>query len=196
MESIVKKRSIVFAFVVLFAIALTNCKEGDGQADYGFGVIYIPQATFTGLDNTFPVPGGGGPNTYNYKVDNSGGKLNIILGVLRAGKIADAGGFTVDVLVSTGETNEAIASGEIRNAEALPSSMYTMDNKVTVEAGKNSASFYLSVDINQLLDGANEGKNLVLAVAIANPTDFELSETNTSVVVIIDVEAMRSIIRP
>ncbi|MCL2512017.1 MAG: DUF1735 domain-containing protein [Bacteroidales bacterium] len=174
---------------------LAGCKEGDGEADYGFGYVYMPQASFTGVDNHYPVPSGNGINTYNFVVSEGKDKLNIILGVSRSGKITNAGGFSVNVRVSPAETDEVIVSGEIENAMALPSGMYQMPDLVTVEAGKNSASFYLSVDVNQLKNNTYDGSNLVLAVEISNPTNnFELAEMNTSVVVVIDVDAIQEFI--
>ncbi|NDV82488.1 DUF1735 domain-containing protein [Bacteroides sp. 51] len=183
----------IFAVMMLCAIVVAGCEEGDGDADYGFAYVYIPQATASGgLNNHYPVPSGSGENTYNFKVE--GGKLNIYLGVLRSGLISGASGFTVDVAVSSTMTEEAVTSGGINNAQALPSGLYTLPDKATVQAGKESTSFYLSVDINALKGGAYAGKNLVLAVEIANPTHYELSDENTSVVVVIDVDAVLDII--
>lgn len=191
MEIIVKYRVIAIVFV-LFIFA--GCRKGDGDSDYGFGYVYMPQASFTGVNNHYPVPAGNGVNTYNFMVSEAKDKLNIILGVSRSGKISDAGGFSVNIGVSSTKTDEAIALGEIENAIALPSGMYQIPDKITVEAGKNSASFYLSVDINQLMNSTYNGHNLILAVEISNPTDFELADDNTSVVVVIDVEAIREFV--
>lgn len=197
MESIVKKIKYVFAVIVTIStMLLAGCQEGAGDADYGFGYIYIPQATFTGLNNHFPVPGGAGVNTYNFKVDTLANgtpdKLQIILGVYRAGKISDAGGFTVNVDVLSAMTDEAVT--EIDDSLPLPQSMYSIPNKAGVEAGTNSVSFYLTVNVNQLTDVNYAGKKLVLAVGISNPTSYELAEDNTSVVVVIDVDAILDII--
>ena len=198
MELIVKNKKLVFTFLVLCTLVLAGCQKGDGDADYGFTYVYIPQATFTGTNNFYPVPGGSGDfASLNFKVDKQGNtpvSLNILLGVLRAGKFATSEGFTVNVDVLSIITNEMVASGEISNALALPSGVYTIPNVASVEANKNSGSFYLSVDVNKLMDGTYNGKSLVLAVGISNPNPahYKLSDSNTSVVVIIDVDAMRS----
>lgn len=197
MKLIVNNKRLVLAFMSLCTLMfiVEGCQKGDGDLDYGFGYIYIPQATVSsGLNNHFPVPSGAGKDTYNFKEEN--GKLNIILGVLRSGKISNAPGFTVDIMISSVMTEEAVASGEIVNALALPASLYEMPDKVTVEPGKNSAPFYLSIDINALMDGTYDGKNLVLALGIANPTNFELSDENRSVLVVVDVDALRDILYP
>lgn len=179
----------MFVFVVLFALVQTGCEKGDGDADCGYGKIYITQATIA--DGNYSVPAGGGKDTYNFVVEN--GKLNIYLGVLRSGKISDAPGFTVGVAVSQTMT-DAAASGA--NTIAMPSSLYTLPGKVTVPSGNNSAVFFLSVDVDVLMDGTYDGKKLVLALTIGAPTNFELNDADTSVVVILDVDAMRAILFP
>lgn len=192
MKLIVKNKRSVFACMALCTLIniMVGCQEGDGNLDYGFGYVYIPQATVSGgLNNHYRIPSGAGSDTYNFREES--GKLNIILGVTRSGKISNAAGFTVDVVVSSTLTQEAVSSGSIANAVALPSSMYEISDKVTVNPGSNYAAFYLSVNINALMDSMYNGKNLVLAVGISNPTKFELSEKNTVVLVVIDVNAVR-----
>ena len=200
MELIVKNRKIAFTFLVLCALVLTGCQKGDGDSDFGFTYVYIPQATYTGTNNFYPIPGGTGDNSsLNYKIEKQGNapvKLNVLLGVLRSGKISNASGLTVDVGVLNNETNKMIASGEISNALALPSDVYTMPDKVSIEADKNTGSFYMSVDISKLMAGTYNGKNLVVVVGISNPNPavYELSDSNTSVTVIIDVDEIRSVL--
>ena len=194
MKLIIKNRRLMLAFTVLFTLFSTGCQKSDGDIDFGLQLIYMPQATVTGTNNHYVVPSGAGIYTYNFRVDKGNGKLNVILSVLRSGKFSNAQGFMVNVGVSQAETNMALDI--INNAVALPASMYTLPDNVTVKNGNNSAAFYLSVDINKLMDGTYNGKNLVLGVMISNPTMYELSEKNTSVKVIIDVDAMRSILYP
>jgi len=178
---------------------MTNCNEGDGFADQGFELIYIPQATVSsGLNNYYPVPSGAGPNTYNFKVDTlpngTPDKLQIILGVYRSGKIDNASGFTVNVNVLQ-LTDDVLAEiDEEVDVISMPSSMYTIPGSASVEAGKNSTWFYLTVDIGQLLNGNYTAKKLALEVGISNPTNYKLCETGTSVVVIIDVDAISNLL--
>lgn len=195
MKLIIKDIKLALATIGLctLMIVVQGCEKGDGDLDYGFAYIYIPQATVSGgLNNHYPVPGGAGENTYNFKEEN--GKLNVILGVLRSGKIANAPGFTVDIATSSNLTEDAVDSGAIPNAMALPASLYEIPGNVTVDPGKNSTAFYLSININALMDGSYDGKNLVLAVGISNPTNFELSDENTSVVVVINVNDLREVL--
>lgn len=195
METIVKNNRLILTLVMLCAVIMVSCQEGDGEADYGFGYVYISQATSSGgLNNHCLVPDGAGKNTLNFKEEN--GKLNIYLGITRSGKLSDAAGFTVDVLSSTNMAQEAIISGDIDNAMLLPSSLYEIPDKVSIASGTNSATFYLSLDVNILKTSEYAGKKLVVALEIANPTSYQLSDKNTSVVVVIDVNAMLGILFP
>ena len=190
-----KFKNIILSVLSAIGLIMPSCKEGDGDADYGTEdiCIYIPQATLgEGINFNYYVPSGAGKNTYNFAADAANNKLDIILGVIRSGKITDAAGFSVDIVVSTTETDILVAEGEIENAMVLPETMYELPNKVAVEANKNNASFFLTVDAQKLLNGSYDGKNLILVVSIANPTNYKLSEKNILVAVIIDVDAVRS----
>lgn len=191
MEILVRSSRIVLALMVMCALALAGCEKSDGDKDVGLALIYIPQATYTGLNNQYPVPGGGGEfSMVNHQV--AGNKLNVLLGVTRSGDVSNASGFSVDVAVSAEETTAATSAME--NSVAMPSGMYELPSTITVGFGTNSAPFQLSVDIAQLNGSAYDGKKLVLAVKIANPTAYALSTENISVVVVIDVDAMRKAI--
>jgi hypothetical protein len=176
---------------------LISCEESDSAKDYGFPKIYMPQATLTGMDNSYPVPNGplGEYTTYNcfYK----DGILNIVLGVVRAGSIADAKEFSVNVEISQDETDLKIFQLEESGKSALqiPSDLYQLPANLVVDAGKNTGTFYLSVNLKELANSRaslvddDKWKMLVLAVKITNPTNYELSDANTSVVVIIDLNS-------
>jgi len=193
MKFFIKNNRFVLAILMFCSVIMAGCEEGDGDADYGFGYVYMPQATVSGgLNNHYPVPSGGGISTYNFIEKD--GKVNIFLSVLRSGKISGAAGFTVDVAVSQAETERIISSGEVSNGIVMPSGMYELPNKVTVEPGKDAATFYLSLDVEQLSHYTYIGKELVLVVGINNPTHYELSDENTSTVVIVDVDALLDII--
>ena len=174
--------------IVLFAmVAFTGCADGDGDADYGFAYVYMPQATSSGgLSNEYNVPSGGGDYTYNFRVDKENNKLNVILGVIRSGKVSNDG-FSVDVLALPGSTSVDASQNQV----LLPETMYTLPSSVSVPDGSSNASFYLSVDINALKSATYTGKKLLLTVGIDKPSRFELSETNTKTLVVIDVDAIR-----
>lgn len=178
------------AFLVLLVAAFSSCEEGDGSADYGYAKIYMPQAIISGgLTSNYPVPSGGGTMTYNFKV-NAENNLDVILGVLRAGKLETSDAYTVDVVVNSAMTTTALASDP--NAIAMPSSMYSFPASVSVSGGKAGESFYLTVKAEALKSSAYTGKKLILTLGLANPSKYTLADTNTNTVIIIDVDAIRA----
>lgn len=187
MKDIIKIKYCILAIIVCTGLMFKACKKETRV--YGDAYIYMPQATASGgVNNMYLVPSGGGNLTYNFKAEN--GKINIMLGVSRSATISGEG-FTVDVAVSNDKTNEFVASGVVPNAVALPQDSYSLPSQVTV-SGSNEATFYLSVDSAMLInDLAYIGQKMVLAVGIANPTAYAISDNNNLTMVIIDVDAMR-----
>lgn len=188
------KKIFINILAVVAALALSGCEKGDSQKDLGFPVIYIPQATVTGLDNTYPVPAG--PldqyTTCNCKVED--GKLNVIIGVLRSGFIADRKAYSVSLGECPSETQSKLDGYAEAGtpAMALPAGTYSIPSKIEVPAGENGATCYVSIDLAALAvhktqitaDGGM--KLLVLGLEISNPTQYSLAEKNTSVVMVID----------
>ena len=103
---------------------------------------------------------------------------------MRSGKQAGEA-FTVDVVVND-ETSASQASKY--GAEVMSPSLYTLPSEVSVAAGKNSATFHLSLNKSALK--AKAGKKLVLCIGLANPTKYELSEKASEVTVLVDVNAL------
>lgn len=178
------------------ALAFTACEEGDSEKDLGFPVIYIPQATVTGLDNSYPVPSGPFGQNTAYTCNVKDGKLNIALGVVRAGFVKNAKAFSVNLGVSSEETQKKLQeyAGKNTPAMALPESICTIPGQIKVEAGKNTGTCYVSVDLNALASNASivaDGayKLLVLGLEISSPTEYELAEKNTSVVIVLDLNS-------
>lgn len=188
------KRILINFLVVLAAFTFASCEKGDSEKDLGFPVIYIPQATVTGLDNSYPVPAG--PldqlTTRNCSIEN--GKLNIILGVARAGFISDKKGFSVSLGECPAETERKLAGYQENGtpAMALPAGTYSIPAKIEVPAGESGATSFVTVDLGSLASHrediftADGSKLLVLGLEISNPTAYELAATNTSVVLVID----------
>lgn len=183
------KNRLFLLAALLGAFALTAC-EGDGDADYGFGKIYMPQALSTGgLDNTYAVPSGGGEYSRNFRVEN--GTVRIILGVLRSGKLSDARGYAVDVYTSDEATAAAVAAA---GGEAMPSGMYSLPKTVVVAEGKAGETFYLDIPAAALAKAEYAGRKLVLAVGIRNPTAYELAATGCLTAVVVDVDALKALL--
>lgn len=181
--------------IAVMAMTMVGCEPSDANKDYGFPLIYIPQATVTGLDNSYPIPNGPFGQNTKYTCYYEDGKLNIALGVVRAGKLAQEKAFTVDLGVSEDETSKKIEElmGKETPAAALPVSICTIPEKISVPEGENTGTCYISVDLQALsADKAAimEGevyKQLVLGLEISNPTEYELAETNTSVIIILNL---------
>lgn len=181
--------------IAVMAMTMVGCEPSDANKDYGFPLIYIPQATVTGLDNSYPIPNGPFGQNTKYTCYYEDGKLNIALGVVRAGKLADEKAFTVDLGVSENETTKKVDElvGKETPAAALPVSVCSIPEKISVPAGDNTGTCYVSVDLQAL--SANKAsimegevyKQLVLGLEISNPTEYELAETNTSVIIILNL---------
>lgn len=181
--------------IAVMAMTMVGCETSDANKDYGFPLVYIPQATITGLDNSYPIPNGPFGQNTKYTCYYEDGKLNIALGVVRAGKLAEEKAFTVDLGVSEDETAKKIEElvGKGTPVAKLPISLCTIPEKISVPAGNNTGTCYVSVDLQALsADKAAimEGevyKQLVLGLEISNPTEYELAETNTSVIIILNL---------
>ncbi len=188
------KKIFTNILVVLAAFVMTACEQGDSEKDLGYPVIYIPQATMTGLDNSCPVPAGPLDQYTTCNCNVKDGSLNIIIGVLRAGFIADQRGFSVDLSVSGSETDRKLEGYSESGvpAMALPAGTYTIPSKIEVPEGQSGATTYVSVDLAALAAHRSEivtedgCKLLVLGLEISNPTAYSLAEQNTSVVLVID----------
>lgn len=177
------------------AAAFCACEPADSNKETGFPLIYIPQATVTGLDNTYPIPNGALDQYTNYvcRYNQQSGALEIALGAYRAGYLTTSKGFTVDLGVCQSETERKLS--ELESAMALPLEYCTIPEKITVEEGKNSGSCYVSVNMKALaakradIMADDSYKLLVLGLQISNPTAYELAQKNTSVVIVLDLNS-------
>ena len=185
------RKLVLIAASVLLLAGFFACEKGEGMDDYGFAYIYMPQASVSGgLDNNYYVPSGEGEYTYNFKIDAGKKELQILLGVLRSGDLPNAA-YSVEVVARMDTTNQIIAEGWVEDGMVFPAALYSLPQKVEVAANKNGESFYMTVSTEALKDDSYTDKKLVLTVGLANPSRFELSATNTSTVVILDVNAIR-----
>lgn len=176
----------LFTLGLFFAITITSCEKSDGELDYGYENIYIPQSLLTGSNLNYNIPSGLDSASRNYKLDNN--KVNIILGVLKSGTKA-AKAFTVDLKSRQDTVTSILAANLINNGVVLPESMYTIPEKVEVTSGNSGQTFYLSVDAT-LLKANYAGKKAVAAFELTNPSRYNLNQKNNKVVVIIDVNAL------
>lgn len=176
---------LIIGSLLLSAIFLGSCEQADGDRDYGYGYVLMPQSQR--IEGFNPVPSGGGKYTYNFAVED--GVLKIFLGVLRSGKIANAA-FTVDVTVNGDKAQRFVTSFE--SAQLMPTSMFTIPNQVSVASNSNQAAFRLEIPVAELKKTAYDGKKLVTCVELSNPSQFTLSEDAFSTIVVVDVNAIRN----
>lgn len=179
--------------LMLFATGFMACDGGDGDAEYGFAYLYMPQATSGGgLENNYYVPSGGGSLTANYKIKDQ--KLEIMLGVLRSGQLSNSA-FSVDIISRADTTAQIVASGIIPNAVVLKDEQFTLPSKVNVSSDKSGETFYMSVPMDVVKRPEYTGKKLIATVAITNPTQYQLNAKKASTVVIVDVDAIRNVVQ-
>ena len=182
----------VLLFIYVTGIVWISCRKDDASNDYGFSKIYMPQASLKsgGVNNNYPVPSGTDSSTYNYAVDTKEKKINIILGAAISGP--GSGAYHVDVKVDNDTIQQLFNTKVLDTAlyKLMPAGMYSVPTGLDVAAGARSGTFYLSVDIAQLKLDKYIGKYLVLAVKIANPTQYELNSTISTTIVIVDVNAL------
>lgn len=184
---------------VAIAAVLSACSEDDATKDYGFAKVYIPQATMTGLDNSYPIPSG--PfyqnSTYTCRYDRPSGILNVALGVIRSGYFKEQKAFSVDLGVSAAETTRKLSEYTDKGTPAvqLPQDLCTIPGKISVPADSADGTCYIGIDIKKLalqqasLYTGTEYKLLVLGLEISNPTEYELSDNYTSVVLVLDLNS-------
>lgn len=194
---IFSRKNLLFLAMAAMTSVFAGCEPSDANKDYGFPKIYIPQATVTGMDNSYPIPNGPLDQNKTYVCNFKDGKLNIALGVVRAGALAKQKAFTVDLKVCESETARKIAELEAKEtpAEELPVNLCTIPGKISVKEGDNTGTCYINVDLQGLSQKASslivdgQYKHLVLGLEIANPTEYELAEENTSVIIILDLNS-------
>lgn len=178
------------SIIIILLLSLWACKKD--KDNYGIANIYMPQALNVsgGINANYAVPTGTDSSTYNYHIDASAGKLNIILGVAQASTYKSEG-FTVNIVTDADTINLLKFNNILDNKTILmPTSIYTLPGTVTVPAGKSEATFYLSLDIDQLKSADYQGKKLALAVRLQNAGKYEIASSAAVAIVIVDVDAL------
>lgn len=182
-------------FPVLIAAALvifmaSGCEKDARDTAFGNDatLIYMPQATFAGT--RYLVPSGRDSATFNYKIDPSNNKVNILLGVYGSGSQAPSA-YAVNVSANADTISSMITSGALPAATTviLPAGIFTLPSLVSVKDGERGVSFYLSVDQSQLK--TYTGKKLAIQVQLSNPSKYKLNTAINKTIVIIDVDALK-----
>jgi hypothetical protein len=179
-----KNKNIIYGIIALTVLILFSCEKSDNQIEWGNSMIYMPQACILdgGLTNNYPVPLN--DNT-NYILDSAKNTIEVLLGVSRSG-LEKLQGYTVKVEADIDTTNQII--GSISNAVLLPSDVYTLPTDVSVPDGQRESNFYLTIDRAKLIENYSDykGKQLILTVGISNPSRYELNQSLSKTIIIID----------
>lgn len=189
-------KNIFYCIVLLTIFILISCEKDAKNTDWGIAKIYMPQAAIVsgGLNNNYPVPWSSGNGVENYIIDSSEQKnnINVILGVYRSG-LQPLEQYSVDVKVNNDTVTQLINNGTLTNTILLPAKTFLLPASVTVPDGQRESTFYLTIDRNKLLqDSVYSGKNLALAVSIANPSKYELNTSlSTTIVLVSDWETLK-----
>ena len=117
--------------------------------------------------------------------------------MIRSGYLAQQKGYSVDLGISSTQTADKLAAYSEAGTPAaeLPSAVVTVPSKITVPAGQSGEAVYVSVDLKALslqkasLWVTDKYKLLVLGLEISNPTEYELADNNTSVVIVLDLNS-------
>lgn len=152
------------SLLLLFALALVavSCQKADSEEPWGSALIYMPQANY----NPYAVPNSGTnqQTNKNYSVNQANNRVNIFLGVYRAG-LQEFESYTVTVTPGT---------TPLSGTTLLPAGQYDLPGAVTCPSNQRDVGFYLSVDLAFLK--ANSGTNYSIPVTISNPTRYSLNE--------------------
>ena len=189
-----KRDTILFVFLVVLVTAspLVSCKKDDSKMDYGFSQVYMPQAIAQsgGVNNNYPVPSGTDSTTYNYYLNTSDNKINVILGTSLSGP--GRGAYSVDIKVDNDTIQQLFTTKVLDTSlyKLMPASMYTIPAKLAVSESAKSGTFDLAIDIAQIKSNTYTGKYLVLAVKVTNPTTYTLNSALATTVIIVDVNAL------
>lgn len=194
----IKIKFLYFLAILFFSMSLISCDKDDSKIEYGIPLIYMPQATYSYAANTcdYPVPAysdGGesqqGNAVANYTIDKSAGEgkelINIYLGVSRSGMEAFKS-YSVDLIVDNDTVMKAMQKGLFADGVLLEKNAYTIPSRITVPDGKNSASFFLTLDKAILsADNRYAGKKLILAIKIQNPSRYKINTSLATTMIIV-----------
>jgi len=180
------------AGLLLACVGFNACQKADSAKQYGVSMLYMPQAVAqsgsAGIN--YPVPAGTDSSSFNYVLDAANGKIQVRLGAALSGYSSI--GYSVDVQVANDTITKLYASGTLDPATyiIMPESMYALPSKLTVEQGKMSGGFYLTIDAAQLKSGAYTGKTLILGVKITNPTNYNVNTAENTTLIMLNVNDM------
>lgn len=169
----------------LFSVIFTGCQKGDGDKEYGYPYVMMPQSQR--IEGYYYVPGGSEEFTRNYIV--TADKVSVCLGVLRSGNVEDEA-FSVEVITTETPVGDFIYDGTIPGSEPMPESLYALPSRVDVADGSNAVEFYLELDRAELDKIEYAGRTFLLSVELANPTRYKLAREAFRTMVVVDVDEL------
>lgn len=177
-------KRMILGFLLLAGI-LVACEKNDKDTAFGTATIYMPQATAGGR---YTVPSGLDSATRNYNIDATG-KVNVILGASRSG-LQGAGGYAVSVTADADTVAQLITAKILDPAKyvVMPNGLFTLPASLSVPAGKNEGSFYMTMDKAALKNYA--GKTLVMGVELGNASAYPLQAGLNKVIVMVEVDKL------
>ena len=159
-----------------FCLLLGSCGyEELAKAEYPQQIIYMP----TARNGVFTIAGISTTGAYRFTVDLTGRKLLIPLSVYRGGVSVD-GDVAVTVVANADTITKSISSSALVGTMALPADKFVLPPSVTIEAGKNSAPFALSIDLDYLR--SISGPKLAVGVSIASAQTLVNPLLNTTII--------------
>lgn len=176
----------LIAVVLLSSFVMVSCTKYQELKDapYPDALVYLPAAvdgvSINGIYqvNSVAVPG----QKFRYVADVPTKKLNLPLSVYRSG-LGTSGNIAVAITANTDTINKFLAAGKFPvGTELLPADKYTVGNALTIEDGKETVDFLLSVDLNFLL--ANPTKKYAVGLAVS--ANGKMAGRSSTVIVLID----------
>lgn len=206
-----KKISPALKFVpaiFLVSILLFACNKNNGYVDINYPetAIYLSQSAVAnvaaGANGVYTVTPKVPGRPQRFSIDNQAGKLNVGLGITRAG-VTTNGAFTVSISANADTVNKLIAAGKFTvpadpavTTELLPATAYTLPAAAELADGSLNAGFPLAIDLNFLTNSfsSNPKKQYAVAVTIFNSGKQSIvNPTLSTVVILIDT---RQVIAP
>ncbi|MBA2563674.1 MAG: DUF1735 domain-containing protein, partial [Chitinophagaceae bacterium] len=165
-----------------FSIFLFSCTKKNELVDAEFPdqKIYMSQAATAnvgpGANGVYTITSNIENQAQRFKIDVAGGKLNIPLGIIRAG-ITTSNAYTFSIVSSTDTITKLITAGMFAVAtdptlttELLPASALTIPASVDLADGSTQADFMVNVNLSFLINSLNTTpkKRYAFAVGISN----------------------------
>lgn len=156
-------KAIRFATVAVgFCLSLSSCQyEELAKADYPQQILYMPAAK----NGLFAITSISTAGAYKFTVNVDQKKLIIPLSVFRGGVSTDDN-IAVTIAANADTVSRLISASALVGTMALPADKLALPASVIIEAGKTSAPFDLSIDLDYLR--ANPAKKLAVGVSIAS----------------------------